>query len=191
MAATFTNLAASPALKLTPQQYANDLEALRVEAVQSAKLTVAAELQVHKILLNERSAEIIDQRLNAKIANWRLAFLWLPFAAGLILYPLLGAVLPGGNTLAAWATGNRKGWAAGSQVTESADPVSWTKLVAAWNEIERQEAAIKACRASHPPSSTVTVPPGVPPCDVSLPKAVKGNDGQSSIGADSRMYHGK
>jgi hypothetical protein len=109
---------------------------------------VAAELQAQKILLNERSAEIIDQRLNAKIANWRLAFLWLPFAARLILYPLLAATMPGGNTLAACAVGNRKGWVAGSQLLESADPVSLAKLVAAWNEIERQEAANRACRAS-------------------------------------------
>jgi hypothetical protein len=174
MAATLADLAASPALKLTPQQYASDLAALRAEAVQSAKLTVAAELQAHKNLLNQRSTEIIDQRLNAKIANWRLALLWLPFAAGLILYPLLGTIMPGGNTLAAWATGNRKGWAAGSQLMESADPVSWTKLVAAWNEIERQEAAIKACRASYATSPTLVVPPGQPPCDVILPKPTRG-----------------
>jgi hypothetical protein len=81
--------------------------------------------------------------------------------------------MPGGNTLAAWATGNRKGWAAGSQLMESADPVSWTKLVAAWNEIERQEAAIKACRGSYAASSTVAVPLAAT-CDVILPKPMKG-----------------
>jgi hypothetical protein len=56
MAATLAGLAASPALKLTPEQYVKDLEALRAETVQSAKLTVAADLHAHKALLNERSA---------------------------------------------------------------------------------------------------------------------------------------
>ena len=89
--------------------------------------------------------------------------------AGLILYPVLGSVLPAGNWLSLWATGHTNGWDAGSDLMTAANPVSWNKLVAASNEITRQETAIKACRGVT--TLFPAVPAGAATCEVILPKA--------------------
>jgi Family of unknown function (DUF6118) len=173
MAKTVSDLAISPALKLTPQQYARELEAVRAEAVRGGHLVVATELEAHKSRLIERNDAEIDDRVAAQLATWRIAWWGAPFFLGLILYPLLSLSMPGGNTLATWATGHRNGWAAGSQLMRAADPVSWTKMVEAWDEIQRQQVAIQACRGTGSMFPAVASSSG-PSCDVILPKPMKG-----------------
>jgi len=76
--------------------------------------------------------------------EWRQT-LAVGVVAGLVLFPILAAVLPGGSFLAAFATGHVDRWQAGIDLMQWSDPASSRALAAASRLVDANAEALKAC----------------------------------------------
>jgi len=96
-----------------------------------------AKEEVQSLAVTARSAEAQKQ-----------ALLWAVgagVAAGLVLFPLLGTVAPGGSFLAAWATGNVDRWQAGVDLIQLGSPERAAALSAASRLVNANVEALQAC----------------------------------------------
>jgi hypothetical protein len=66
-------------------------------------------------------------------------------AAGLVLFPLLGAFAPGGDFLAMLAAGSFDRWQAGVSFMQAGDPVASRSLARASRIMNANSDALKAC----------------------------------------------
>ena len=74
-------------------------------------------------------------------------------AIGLVLFPLLAAVAPGGSHLAALATGNVDRWQAGAGLMAAADPAGSRRLAIASRLMNANADALKTCTEAAKKSS--------------------------------------
>jgi len=97
----------------------------------------SATREVASIAVTARSAEA-----------QRHALLWAVgagVAVGLVLFPMLGALAPGGSFLAAWATGNADRWQAGVSLIQEGSPERAAALSAASRLVNANVEALQAC----------------------------------------------
>ena len=66
-------------------------------------------------------------------------------AAGLVLFPMLGAFAPGGSFLAAWATGNADRFEAGADLIRAGSPERAAGLASATRLVNANAEALSAC----------------------------------------------
>jgi hypothetical protein len=146
LTATIKQLVSSPALAVPHAKFVRDLQALKDETIRSA--TKEAE----KTLLEERKAAYarlqgdVRNQADAQVRQHRQVWVGGSFLAGLAAAWMCAAYMQGGTKLAIWATGEPNGWEAGSHLMRSADPVGWNKLADLWTEVQKREAAARACK---------------------------------------------
>ena len=134
-----------PVRKMTPAQHGGAMQQAGVDILRVAVVALnsaAGELwnakkEVASIAVTARTAEAQKQ-----------ALLWAAgagVAAGLVLFPMLGAFAPGGSFLAAWATGNADRWQAGASLIEAGSPERAAALSAASRLVNANVEALQAC----------------------------------------------
>ena len=153
-----------PALKMTPTQHGGAMQEAGADIMRGAVVAVhsaARELwdakkEVASIAVTARTAEAQKQ-----------ALLWAVgagVAAGLVLFPMLGAFAPGGSFLAAWATGNADRWQAGVDLIQEGSPERAAALSAASRLVNANVEALQACadaakKAGKEQKCTISVAP--------------------------------
>ena len=155
------------ALAKVPVKSAQDFERMRVDIARDAKRAAEdaarADLQAWK---HQAEGEIVTRTVREQRAvwTWRCAGAGV---AGFVLYGVMAATVPGGSYLSAWSTGHTDRWEAGEQLMSIANLKTWNRFVAAWNEMQRQAAAVAACKGQ------ARLFRGDPQhsCEVVLPKA--------------------
>jgi hypothetical protein len=165
-ATALTELAKSPALAMTPAKYEREIAAAMVEPLRRATDLIEKKALAQRDADRDRHREAANDQVAAERSKGR-RLCGCTLVAGLILYPLLGALMPGGTKLATWATGYANGWDAGSHLMHSADPVGWNKLAGDSHTIQLQETAIRACKAAAVLGTNAAA------CVVTLPKPVQ------------------
>ena len=134
-----------PALKLTAEQHGRAIGRAGADIVER---TIQQFASVSHALHNDsRQLEVIVGRMtehHAQKMEWRQT-LAVGIVAGLVLFPMLAAVLPGGSFLAAFATGHFDRWQAGIDLMQWGDSVSSQALAAASRLVNANAEALKAC----------------------------------------------
>jgi len=150
-----------------PVKLAQDFEKLKAtlthDAKRAAEEAARADFNAWK---HNAEAEIVSRTVREQKAGWGLRY-GAAVAVGFMLYGVIAATLPGGSHLAAWATGHTDRWRAGQDLMKGANPQGWNQFVDAWNTVQKQEAAVQACKGQE------SLFPDGPsqPCEVVLPKA--------------------
>lgn len=150
-----------------PVKSAQDFEKLKTtlthDAKRAAEEAARADFQAWK---HNAEAEIVGRTVREQQADWGLRY-GAAVAVGFMLYGVIAATLPGGSHLAAWATGHTDRWRAGQDLMKGANPQGWNQFVDAWNTVQKQEAAVQACKGQES-----LFPDGsLRPCEVVVPKA--------------------
>jgi hypothetical protein len=134
-----------PALKMTPAQHGGAMRdagaSIFADAVSSLNLGAQ---QLWRVKEEVQSLAITARSSKAQ----KQALLWavgVGVAAGLVLFPLLGAFAPGGSFLAAWATGNADRWQAGVSLIQVGSPERAAALAAASRLVNANAEALQAC----------------------------------------------
>lgn len=128
-------------LRLTPDQ--------QVRAIERAK--EAAFQEVIRQLRNEAGAIRREreelQNIGNHARNRKRQRLWLVGAVlvGLLAYPLVAVTLPGGNYLAAMATGKLDRWQAGAGLMQGSDPEGARSIARATRIVSANAEALKGC----------------------------------------------
>ena len=143
--ARLANIEGHPALKLTAEQHGRAIGRAGAAIVER---TVQQFDSVSHALHNDSTRlEAVVGRMTdhyAQKMEWRQT-LAIGVIAGLVLFPMLAAVLPGGSFLAALATGHVDRWQAGIDLIRWGDPVSSQALAAASRLVNANTEALKAC----------------------------------------------
>jgi hypothetical protein len=130
-----------PALRLTPDQHARAIERAKESAFQEVIRQLRDEAGA---IRREREAlgEIVMRAANRKRQR-----LWLAGAAlvGLLAYPLVAAILPGGSYLAALATGKLDRWQAGADLMQIANPEGARSIARATRIVSANAEALRGC----------------------------------------------
>lgn len=138
-------IAGHTVLAMTPQEHARAAG----EAAAGILRTAATALRTQtEALAAERAAlaGLVGHAATAeRQGRVRLGFGVAGLALGLVLFPLLGAVLPGGGYLAALATGTSDRWLAGSILLRAANPESAAALTTASRLSLANPEALQAC----------------------------------------------
>ncbi len=134
-----------PALKLTPEQHGRAMERAGVNAMEAAARALRNEAD--EVGRERRNlADIVDEALT-KEAQKRALFwtLGLGVILGLILFPLIGATMPGGSYLAALAAGNTDRWQAGVYLMQLGDPEGSRSLANTTRLMNANIEALRTC----------------------------------------------
>lgn len=136
-----SGIADYPALRLTPDQHARAFERAKEGMFQEVVRQLRSEADA--IRREREGLELIS----ARSGNRRRQRLFLAGAVltGLITYPLLAAVLPGGSYLAAFATGHVNRWQAGAGLMQIADPEGARSISRATRIVSANAEALRAC----------------------------------------------
>jgi len=134
-----------PALKMTPAQHGDAIERAGATIFSNAvgSLNLGAQQlwrvkeEVQSLAATARSAEAQKQTL-----LWAVG---AGVAAGLVLFPMLGAFAPGGSYLGALATGNADRWQAGVSLIQAGSPERAAALSAASRLVNANVEALQAC----------------------------------------------
>lgn len=138
-------VAKHPILAMTPQQHARALGDGAAGVLGTAAAAVRTQTEA---LAQERTAlaSLIGRASTAKRQRRvRLGFGAAGLGLGFVLFPLLGAFLPGGSHLAALATGTSDRWLAGSTLLRVANPASAAALIAASRLSTANAEALRVC----------------------------------------------
>jgi Family of unknown function (DUF6118) len=134
-----------PALKLTAEQHGRAIGRAGAEIVERTLQqfdSVSHDLHNDSMRLEAIVRGMTDH--HAQKMEWRQT-LAVGVVVGLVLFPMLAAVLPGGSFLAALATGHVDRWQAGIDLMRWGDPVSSQALAAASRLVNANTDALKAC----------------------------------------------
>jgi hypothetical protein len=156
-----------PAIKVTPEQHSRAIERAGAASVREAMETFRNEAAA---LSHERRqlAHIIGVALTQEAQRrWQLWFAGIGLALGLMLFPLIGALAPGGSYLAALAAGQADRWQAGGALMREASPEAWREFVAGATLARANSDAIRTCRDAAAKSGkeqkcVITVPSPTP-----------------------------
>ncbi len=152
-----------PAIKLTPEQHGRAIERAAANIMREPMETFrneAVALGLERLQL----AQIIGAALTQEAQRqWQLWFGGAGFALGLMLFPLIAALAPGGSHLAALAMGETDRWQAGGALMREASPEGWREFVASANLARANSDLIKVCgeaaaKAGKEQKCVITVP---------------------------------
>jgi hypothetical protein len=143
--ARLSAIEAHPALKLTPEQHGRAIQRAGAEILSAAAKALREEADA---MMRERQAlggivgAARDRQAQSQALLWAFG---AGAAAGLVLFPLLGAFAPGGSYLAALATGTADRWQAGAGLMQAANPAGAQALAAASRLVNANAEALQAC----------------------------------------------
>ncbi|MGO8740636.1 DUF6118 family protein [Rhodoblastus sp.] len=143
--ARLAGIEAHPAIRMAPEQQARAIERAGAEITREAARALRDEADAVK---RERQAlggivgAARDRQAQSQALLWALG---AGAAAGLVLFPLLGAFAPGGSYLAAWATGTADRWQAGAGLMQAANPAGAQALAAASRLVNANAEALQTC----------------------------------------------
>jgi hypothetical protein len=146
LTATVKAMASSPALAVSHAKFARDLQAFKDEATRSANAEAEKTLQGERKAAYARQRADVRTQVDVELRKHRNVWMGSSFLAGLVAAWMCAAYMQGGTKLAIWATGEANGWEAGSHLIRSTDPAGWNKLADLWAEVQKQEAAARACK---------------------------------------------
>jgi hypothetical protein len=148
MTAAIGKIAASPAVKLSPAEHASK----SARAISDVLGPSLAKLQKVIEDTEQRQVELkqLTNTLHVRSMHRPLPWIWPTGALvfGFWLYPLVAATLPGGTHLAAFATGQRDRWAAGSDLMHADNPVAWIAITRASQILAENQEAFTRCVAA-------------------------------------------
>ena len=136
---------AHPALKLNPDQFADAITRAGAGSAQDAIRAFRSEtdaIRREREHLTSLVGDRLTEQYRQRRARW---FAALFIFAGLILYPLLASIVPGGSYLAAWATGNSDPWNAGASLMQAANPDGARSIFRATRIMNANIEVLKAC----------------------------------------------
>lgn len=134
-----------PALRLTPDQHSRQIVEAGAEGVHEIMRALREETEAMR---RERQnlAEIIGEAQIREVhKRTRLWMLGAGLGGGMILFPLLGALAPGGSYLAAWATGNVDRWQAGAELLQVSNPSGAQIFATASRLFNANSEVLRAC----------------------------------------------
>ena len=135
-----------PAIKLMPEQHGRAIERAAASIMREPMDTFRNEAAALG-LERRQLAQIIGVALTQEAQRRRqLWFAGIGLALGLMLFPLVAALAPGGSYLAALAAGGTDRWLAGGALMRDASPEGWRELVAGANLARANSEAIRMCR---------------------------------------------
>lgn len=134
-------IAGDPSLKLTPDQHTRAIERAKDGAFQEVIRQLRDEAGAIR-----REREALEE-IGTHGRNRKRERLWLAGAVlvGLMAYPLVAAMLPGGSYLAAMATGKLDRWQAGAGLMQVADPEGARSIARATRIVNANAEALKGC----------------------------------------------
>ncbi len=135
-----------PAIKLTPEQHGRALERAAANIMREPMETFrneAAALGLERRQLSQIIGVALTQEAQRRRQLW---FAGAGAVVGLMLFPLIAALAPGGSHLAALAAGQLDPWQAGSALMREASPEGWREFVFGANLARANSDAIRACR---------------------------------------------
>lgn len=134
-----------PSLKLSPDHFADAITRAGAGSARDAIRAFRSEtdaIRREREQLTRLVGDQLTEQHRQRKARW-LATLFM--LAGLILYPLLASIGPGGSYLAAWATGNADRWQAGASLMQVANPDGARSIFRASRIMNTNIEALKAC----------------------------------------------
>jgi hypothetical protein len=154
-----------PAIRLTPEQHGRAIERAGAATLREAMETFRNEGAALG-LERRQLGQIIGMALTQE--DQRRRQLWFAGAGavvGLILFPLIAVLAPGGSYLAALAAGETDRWQAGGILMHAGSPEGWREFVAGAALARANLGAIRACgeaaaRAGKEQKCTIIVAPG-------------------------------
>lgn len=152
-----------PALKLTPEQHGRAVASAGADLLRNAVQIFdreARETERERHQLARMIGTVRDRHQQRRALAWTTA---ASLAAGLVLFPVIASVAPGGSYLAAFATGNADRWNAGSALMYAADPEGARNLVYTSTIMRENAEAIRACRDAARQAGTAQT------CEISVP----------------------
>lgn len=134
-----------PALALTPESHARAIERAGAEVVREASKALREETDA-VAREGRRLAGIVGQAAAREEQRRRLMWIGaVGLAVGLVLFPLLAALMPGGDYLSALSTGTTDRWQAGAGLIQAANPAGSAALATASRLVNANTEALKAC----------------------------------------------
>jgi hypothetical protein len=137
---------AHPAIRLTPEQHGRAIERAGAATLREAMETFrneAAAIGLERRQLGQIIGAALEQESQRR---WRLWLAGAGVVLGLILFPLIAVVAPGGTHLAALAMGETDRWQAGGVLMHEASPEGWREFVTGAMLARANVDAIRACR---------------------------------------------
>ena len=135
-----------PAIRLTPEQHGRAIERAGAATLREAMETFrneAAAIGHERRQLGQIIGAALDQEAQRRRQRW---FAGAGAVVGLILFPLIAALVPGGSYLAAPAAGQADRWLAGSALMREGSPEAWRELVVGATLARANTDAMRACR---------------------------------------------
>lgn len=153
-----------PAIRLTPEQYGRAIERAGAAALREAMEAFRNEAAAIGLERRQLGQIIGAARTQEEQRRWRFWFAVAGVVVGLMLFPLIAAIAPGGTYLAALAMGETDRWQAGGVLMHAGSPEGWREFVAGAALARANADAIRGCREAAAKSEkeqkcTVTVPP--------------------------------
>ncbi len=138
-------IAEHPALALTPEQHARAIERAGAEIVREASKALRDETDAIGRERRHLAAIVGQAAAGTRQRRQRFWFSGGGLAFGLMLFPLLAAVAPGGSYLAALSTGHTDRWRAGSDLMQAADPGGSAALATASRLVNANTETLQTC----------------------------------------------
>jgi hypothetical protein len=144
--AKLARIEAHPTIRLTPEQHAQAIEQAGAASMRASAQRLFSQAE-HMV----RSAQQLEGLVGAaltKVEQQRRQWWFgaVGVVAGFMLFPLLGASLPGGSYLAAWAAGyGNNRWSAGIYLMGEGDPAGSSALASASKLVNANTEALRAC----------------------------------------------
>lgn len=153
---------AHPAVKLTPEQHGRAIERAGVNIMREASRALREETDAVGRERRQLAAIVGQAAAQERQHRQRIWFGTGGLAIGLVLFPLLAAVAPGGSYLAALAMGTTDRWQAGSALIQAANPAGSAALASASRLVNANTEALQACaeaarKAGQAQKCTVTI----------------------------------
>ncbi len=135
-----------PAIKLTPDQHGHAIERAAAHIMRGpleAFRNEAAAIGDERRQLARIVGAALDQDAQRR---WQVWFGAAGVALGLMSFPLIAMLAPGGSHLAALATGDTDRWQAGGALMQDASPEGWREVVSSVALARANADVLKACR---------------------------------------------
>jgi hypothetical protein len=135
-----------PAIRLTPEQHGRAIERAGAATLREAMETFrneTAAIGLERRQLGQIIGAALDQEDQRRRQLW---FACAGAVAGLILFPLIAVIAPGGTYLAALAMGEIDRWQAGGALMHAGSAEGWRDFVSGAMLARENGNAIRACR---------------------------------------------